>query len=152
MEPVELAPDELHFDPYFETENSIFARFAPFFFRTGCSFWNGNLAMSILWMRGIRWFQRELLKRLIYTSFGRGEFWRFRIRFWAVLGVQEIPPWMFRLWAGWLRNRRSSRTRTGGTGFWNQNRRNWNPLMSEPDRTEPKRRLPVSLMVSVKAI
>ena len=60
---MELELAELDFDPY------IGAR--KLNFRTVWSFWGENLAMSIFSMRGIRWFQRELLKRLIYVSFER---------------------------------------------------------------------------------
>ena len=54
MEPEPAEPD---FDPY------IGAR--KLNFRTVWSFWDENPAMSIFSMRGIRWFQREFLKRLI---------------------------------------------------------------------------------------
>ena len=54
---------ELDFDPYIGAWKLNF--------RTVWSFLDENLAMSIFSTRGIRWFQRELLKRLIYVSFGR---------------------------------------------------------------------------------
>ena len=108
--------------------NSIFAWFP--------GFWDENPAMSIFSMRGIRWFQRELLKRLIYISFERFWFWGVWGRFGPFLVSETYPPWTFRSWDGCDRNRRNRNWRNRIRN-WNRWNRNW--VMSKRDRTEPNR-------------
>ena len=78
---------EREFDPYIGAQKLNF--------RTVWSFSGKNPAMSIFSMRGIRWFQRELLKRLIYISFGRFNFWGVWGRFGPFLVSEKYPPGPF---------------------------------------------------------
>ena len=65
------------------------------------------------------------------------------VPFWAVFGVQKIPPWTFRSRAAGVRIGGEDQTRTGGTGLRTEFRRNQNRLVSELNRTNLNRGLPV---------
>ena len=130
---METEPAELDFDPY------IGAR--KLNFRTVSSFRDENPAMSIFSMRGIRWFQRELLKRLIVLdafSFGG-----LGIVFGLFLGCKNTPLDVSVL--GGLASESAEMPEPEpaepdfGAGTVGRPR---NQLMSERDRTEPNPKFP----------
>ena len=79
MEPERAERD---FDSYIGTRQLSFCLFC---------FWDENPATSIFSMRGIRWFQQELLQRLIYTFVWRLLFLGFDFFFGLFWGPTKNP-------------------------------------------------------------
>ena len=97
-----------------------------FNFRTVWSFWGENLAMSIFSMRGIRWFQRELLKRLFIQALRVFSFGGLGVAFGLFWDPKNFPLDDSVLGGLPSESARGGRRGTGGIRFRNWNRRNQN--------------------------